>query len=393
MKAEHIRRLRAISETFYGDYLRDLRTIVDMDSGTYLLSGVNQVADFMVSKFETAGWVVERHRHLSSSGQAEIGDLLIARIQGRRPAAQGGQRVLLIGHMDTVFPEGTAKERPFKIEGNRALGPGVSDMKDGLLAGLYAVACLRQANLMDFDSVTYICNPDEEIGSPFSKSFIKERAGRADMCFVLESAREDGAVVSARKGVAQLRIVIHGRAAHAGVEPERGRSAILQAAHSTVGLHKLNGRWPDVTVNVGAIQGGTRANVVAEKCELMVDVRASTVAALGQALDEVGRLANDVVIPDMAIDVESMAEVPPMEKTEATARLLDTAKQIASALGFELNDVASGGASDANTAAPLCATLDGLGPIGGDDHSPTEWLDLTSVVPRITLLAGLIGLV
>jgi glutamate carboxypeptidase len=294
--------------------------------------------------------------------------------------------------MDTVFPEGTAAARPFRIEGSTAYGPGVSDMKGGLLGGLYAMSVLQDAGFGAFGSVTYVCNPDEEIGSPFSGPLILERAKGVDACFVLEGARENGDIVSARKGVMDFRIVVRGRAAHAGVEPERGRSAALQAAHTIVALHDLNGKWPGVTVNVGVVQGGTRPNVVAERCELHVDLRAPTRTSFEEAAEALHLAATLQIVPDTEAEVTPMSGFPPMEKTEATARLVDRARTIASELGFEVHDAATGGASDANPVAGLgIPTLDGLGPIGGADHSPGEWLDLDSVVPRISLLAGLIA--
>jgi glutamate carboxypeptidase len=212
------------------------------------------------------------------------------------------------------------------------------------------------------------------------------------VCFVLEGARENGDIVSARKGVADFSIQITGRAAHAGVEPERGRSAILQAAHTAIKLHELNGRWPGVTVNVGVIGGGIRPNVVAERCDLRVDVRAPAVAAFEEAVAAVRSLAQDRYVPDVQVEITSDAGFPPMEKTDATGILVEKARRIADELGFVLADAATGGASDANPVAGLgVPTLDGLGPIGGADHAPGEWLDLDSVVPRMTLLAGLIA--
>jgi glutamate carboxypeptidase len=265
-------------------------------------------------------------------------------------------------------------------------------MKGGLLTGYYAVACLQRLGFDGFGSITYVCNPDEEIGSPFSGPIILERAGEADVCFVLEGARENGDIVSARKGVADVRIVFHGRAAHAGVEPERGRSATLQAAHTTVALHGLNGRWPGVTVNVGVIQGGTRPNVVAERCEIQVDVRGTSAAAFDEAVAEVERTGRETIVPDVTVEVIRMSGFPPMEKSARTAELAERARRIAAELGFELKDAATGGASDANPVAGSgVPTLDGLGPIGGADHAPGEWLDLDSVVPRVSLLAGLIA--
>jgi glutamate carboxypeptidase len=384
--------LRAAAAARFDRYVAELRSLVDLDCGTYIPEGVNRVADHLRERFESSGWRTERLPHRPGAGETQLGDTLIATLEGRPGPDGAGRRILLVGHMDTVFPVGTAAERPFRIEGAKALGPGVSDMKGGLLGGLYAVSCLQDLGFDDFASITYVCNPDEEIGSPFSGPIIKERASNVNACFVLEGARENGDVVSARKGVADLRIVLHGRAAHAGVEPERGRSAALQAAHTTIALHQLNGRWPGMTVNVGVIQGGTRPNVVTERCELQVDVRSPQAATFEAALTEVERIAHDAVVPDVTAEVTRMSGFPPMEKTPGTARLADLAASIAGELGFELRDAATGGASDANPVAGMgIPVLDGLGPIGGSDHSPGEWLDLDSVVPRVALLAALVA--
>jgi glutamate carboxypeptidase len=381
--------IRKLAEDCYDSYLADLRALVNVDCGTYIPSGVNRVADLMQERFAARGWSTERFPHQPQGDEPRLGDVLVAT---RRGAPEDGRRILLVGHMDTVFPEGTAAERPFRIDGSTAYGPGVSDMKGGLLGGLYAMNVLQDVGCTAFGSVTYVCNPDEEIGSPFSGPLILERAKNVDTCFVLEGARENGDIVSARKGVTDFRIVIRGRAAHAGVEPERGRSATLQAAHTIVALHDLNGKWPGVTVNVGVVQGGTRPNVVAERCELQVDLRAPTRASFEEAVEALRMVATLQIVPDTEVEVTPMSGFPPMEKTDATARLVDQAKRIAGELGFEVNDAATGGASDANPVAGSgIPTLDGLGPIGGADHSPGEWLDLESVVPRIALLAGLIA--
>ena len=158
--------------------------------------------------------------------------------------------------MDTVFDEGTVAERPFRVDGDIASGPGVSDMKGGLLTGFVATEVLQEAGFDGFGTITYVCNPDEEIGSPYSGPVIRELAPQHDAAFVLEGARANGDIVSARKGITDFRITIAGRAAHAGVEPEKGRNAVLEAAHAIVALQGLNGRWPGVTVNVGVVQGG-----------------------------------------------------------------------------------------------------------------------------------------
>jgi glutamate carboxypeptidase len=298
----------------------------------------------------------------------------------------------MIGHTDTVFDPGTAAERPFRIEGDRALGPGVTDMKGGLLTGFFAVETLLAAGFDGFGRITYVNNPDEEIGSPWSREVILSEAANADAALVLEGARENGDIVSSRKGVLDVRFEITGRAAHAGVEPERGRSAILEAAHKTVAIQALNGRWPGVTANVGVVAGGTRPNVVPERCVIEFDVRSPHEDTFEQAGEAVRQIAQTHTVPDVSVQMFSHGWHRPMEKKEGGARLAALAIQVASELGFELKDASTGGASDANTTSGAgVPSLDGLGPIGGDDHGPNEWLDLTSVVPRISLLAGILS--
>ena len=358
-------------------YLVELEQLVNIDCGSYTPEGVNRVADFCADAFGALGASVER------LPAERLGDLVIGRLAGEGP------RLLLIGHMDTVFDPGTAAERPFRRDGDRALGPGVTDMKGGLLAGFHALAALKAAGVAP--AVTYVCNPDEEIGSPFSGPHIRRLAAEHDAALVLECARANGDIVSARKGIADYHVEITGRAAHAGVEPEKGRSAILEAAHKVLALTALNGRWPSVTVNVGVIEGGTRPNVVAARCGLKVDLRAASVVEFDAAATELERIVTTASVDGTHATLDRVAGHQPMERSPAIARLVGLAQQVAGELGFSVNDAATGGASDANTCAAVgLPVLDGLGPIGGDDHSPDEWLDVTSIGPRTALLAGVI---
>ena len=369
------------------EFVDALRGMVNVDCGSYTPEGVNAIADLCQSRFEKAGWEVERRQHRPGEGEQRLGDLVVGRVEGR-----GRTRVLMIGHTDTVFDPGTSAERPFRIEGERALGPGVTDMKGGLLTGFFAVETLLAAGFDGFDRITYVNNPDEEIGSPWSREVILSEAADADVALVLEAARENGDIVSSRKGVLDVRLEITGRAAHAGVEPERGRNAILEAAHKTVAIQALNGRWPGVTANVGVVSGGTRPNVVPERCVIGFDVRSPHEDTFEQAGRAVREIAETHAVPDVSVQMISHGWHRPMEKKEGGARLAALAIQVASELGFELRDTSTGGASDANTTSGAgVPTLDGLGPIGGDDHGPSEWLDLSSVVPRISLLAGIVS--
>ena len=381
--------LAALGATVAADepaYLADLERLVNTDCGSYTPDGVDQIGEF-VGWFMTAqGASVERRPDL----EGRLGSTVIGTWRGGSEV-QGGPRVLLIGHMDTVFDPGTAAERPFAINDGNATGPGVTDMKSGLLAGLYALKALLAAGPLPFERLTYVANPDEEIGSPSSTPHIREIAADSDVCLVLECARANGDIVSSRKGILDARVTIHGRAAHAGVEPEKGRSAILAAADLVTRLHALNGRWDGVTVNVGVIDGGTRPNVVAERASLEVDVRAVRRSDLEAAEAEIRTLLGTLAVPDTTAEIAPMARWWPMEKLERSGRLVDHAQAIARRLGFEVRDAATGGASDANTTAGMgVPSIDGLGPIGGNDHSPAEYLEVASIVPRTTLLAGLL---
>jgi glutamate carboxypeptidase len=365
-------------------YLADLERLVNIDCGSYTPAGVDEVGRFVAGFLADIGASVEAR----PDPAGRLGATIVGTLRG---SASPGARLLLIGHMDTVFDPGTAAERPFAIAEGIATGPGVTDMKSGLLAGLYAIRALVRRGELPFEQLTFVANPDEEIGSPSSTPHIIELAATADASLVLECARANGDIVSSRKGILDARITVHGRAAHAGVEPEKGRSAILAAADLVERLHALNGRWPGVTVNVGVIGGGTRPNVVAERCTVEVDVRAVRREDLEAAEGAIVDLLGELSVPDTTAELEPMARWWPMEKLERSGRLVEHAAALADRLGFTVRDAATGGASDANTTAGLgVPSLDGLGPIGGNDHAPAEYLDVASIVPRTALVAGLI---
>ena len=365
-------------------YLADLERLVNIDCGTYTPDGVDEVGRWTATFLGQLGAEID----VRPDPDGLFGKTIVATFAGKAD----GPRVLLIGHMDTVFDPGTVAARPFRVDDGIAYGPGVTDMKSGLLAGLYALkSIIAELDGLPFERLTFIANPDEEVGSPSSRDHIRAAAADVDVCLVLECARANGDIVSARKGILDTRLTVNGRAAHAGVEPEKGRSAILEAARLVRDLHALNGRWPGVTVNVGKITGGTRPNVVAERCDLEVDVRSTTAEGLAEVEAAINELAVATEVPDTTIDANVVVSWLPMEKLERSGRLVEHAQAIAERLGFTVRDTATGGASDANTTSGMgVPSLDGLGPIGGNDHAPAEYLDIESIVPRTTLLAGLL---
>ena len=373
--------LREHVERALPNYMADLERLVNIDCGSYTKAGVDEVG----------GWVADQLSEIGCSvtveSNPELGDTIVGELSG-----SDNGRVLIVGHTDTVFDPGTVAERPFRVRDGRAHGPGVNDMKAGVLAGLYSLRAVRAVvGGLPFARLTFVANPDEEIGSPSSTPFIERAARDADVALVLELARRNGDIVTARKGIADYELVLHGRAAHSGVEPEKGRSAIVEAAHKTLALTALNGRWPGVTVNVGLIDGGTRPNIVADRCRMQIDVRATTREDLAACEAAIREICATSSVPAVTCEVRTMHGWPPMEKTAATAELADAAFAIAGRLGFELHDASTGGASDANTTSGSgAATLDGLGPVGGDDHAPGEYTEIESIVPRVTLLAALL---
>jgi glutamate carboxypeptidase len=362
-------------------FLADLQALVNVDCGTANKAGVDAVGSLFRE------WLLAAGCELTEFPLPDYGNCLLATLPGR-----GTARVLLSGHLDTVFPEGTAAARPMRIEGNKILGPGANDMKAGLLAGLYAMRALQQVGLTAFERIDFFVNTDEEVGSPVSPRLYRDLAAQADAALVLECGRMNGDIVSARKGCSTYRFTVRGKQAHAGVEPERGANAIVELARCVRELTALNGLNEGSTVNVGTIGGGTASNVVPDVAWADVDTRFVTAEA-GRALDQaVRRIAAQPSVAGTAIEVSGGVERGPMEKTAATAFLVELGRELAAALGFTFADIRTGGASDANYIAALgVPTLDGMGPVGGYDHSPDEYVDLESIVPRTALLAGLIA--
>jgi glutamate carboxypeptidase len=377
--------IRRWLEAALEDYLDDLEILVNRDCGTSYKEGVDQVADWIEARMWQLGATVERRI------VADYGDMLLGRWPGR-----GGGRILLSGHLDTVYPPGVAAERPMRRASDdldHLVGPGVADMKSGLLSGLYAIAVLRALGLDRWEEVAMICNSEEEIGSPVSSEWLGELAGQYDAALVLEAARANGDVVTGRKGGGSWVVRVEGKAAHAGVEPEKGANAFVQLAHHALAVDALNGTIPGATIVIGMAQAGLAPNMVPPHAELTIDGRALEPEALAQ-LDEAIRGAVEASAGQVAgtrSHVEGGITKFPMPRTEPTLRLYRLATESAVAQGFTINEQVTGGTSDGNYLAMKgIAVLDGLGPVGGLDHSPDEYIRADSIVPRTAMLAGLI---
>jgi glutamate carboxypeptidase len=302
---------------------------------------------------------------------------------------------MFIGHMDTVFPDQEARKRPYTVtqhDGVRvAKGPGILDMKSGLLMGMYALHLLITQQQDTYHSVTFICNSDEEIGSLSSKALISRLAKEMDAVMVLEPGRQLNAVVSARKGIGHYRVEVEGIAAHAGVEPDKGRSAILELAHQVVALQALNGTVPGATLNVGIMHGGERTNVIPDSAYCELDIRVSDHAGLEAIEAAMHSITAQPTVQGTKVTLSGGIRALPFERNERSTRLLRLAQEAASELGLTLEDVASGGASDANTTAGMgLPTIDGLGPAGGLAHNPDEYIELDTLPIRVAFISKLV---
>lgn len=363
------------------NYLNELEYLVNIDSGSGNPDGVSKVADFFIEKYKELGWKVKRHELAKGIGPC----LEIESCPSER------YNILLIGHMDTVFKIGTAKERPFTIIEDRAYGPGVIDMKSGLLSMYYALREIHEKDLGEDLNIKVILNSDEEIGSRWSSEIIEQSAKNSDVVFVLEPARANGALVLQRKGLGAYDIRFNGIAAHAGVEPEKGASAITEMGNWIVKLNELNNYEAGTTVNVGIAAGGTARNVVAEEAKIQVDLRFKEITEMDRIDEAIEDLISKPTIKDVNVEVNKLGMRPPMNPTDITMQIWDAIQKIGQELGLKLDWVATGGGSDANiTASVGVPSIDGLGPIGGGAHGKSEYLEIDSIQPRLELLKRLI---
>ena len=374
------------AEQLMDAYLDDLKTIVNIDSGTFTKAGVDRVAAYLQERFQGLGFSTRFEQ------QEHYGDHLVATHQGNAP---GGPRILLIGHIDTVLPDGEAGRRPFAIsrrDGARiATGPGILDMKSGVLIGMYALHLLLEGQQANYSQVTFICNSDEEIGSPSSRPLIQQLAQQADAVLVLEPGRAQGTIVSSRKGCGQYRVEVHGLSAHAGVEPQRGRNAILELSYQVQKMQALNGTIPGATLSVGIIRGGERTNVVPDYAYFDMDVRVADQASLKMLEEAMRQVTHQNKLAGTRITLSGSLLCQPFERNQHNEQLVALAKEAGRELGVKIQDVGSGGASDANTTAAMAIpTLDGLGAGGGLAHNPGEYIELDYLPTRIALAAGLI---
>ncbi len=342
--------------------------------------------------------VHERARHVFMSALIELGWHVVETgpIDGPRHVyARPAQRArptmtqLVIGHYDTVWPVGTVADRPFTIDGNVIRGPGVFDMKGGLVQLILAIKTLQELGLEPEIMPIVFVNADEEIGSRTSTRYIRRLAQFANRALVLEPALgDDGDLKTERKGIGRFTVTVHGKAAHAGLDPTGGASAILELSHVIQKLFAMNDPDSGITINVGTIDGGVQPNVIAPHSTAVVDVRVPTVVEG----DRIEKLIHgmEAETPGVRLRIEGAIGRPSMEPTPRNEALWQQAVAAAGDLGLEIGRAKVGGGSDGNTTSQYTATLDGLGPVGHGAHAPHEFLYIDKTLERAALLTLLL---
>ena len=357
-----------------------VRELVQLESPSSDKASVDQAQSLVAGWASAAGGKVRRHAF------AGFGDSLEVRFG---PAARGAKPRLLLGHLDTVWELGVLARMPLRVTRDRISGPGVLDMKAGVAMALTALESLGELKLLE-RPVILLLHGDEEIGSPVSRALTERVAVRCESVYVLEPAQgESGAYKTARKGVGQYRLAVQGRAAHSGVDYEQGHSAIVELARQIEALHGLTDLSTGITVNPGVMGGGTRSNVVAAEAWVEIDVR----VARRRDVTRMDRLLHLRKPRDQGCTLAVTGGInrPPMERTPGTVALFRRAQAIGAALGFALEEAATGGGSDGNfTSALGIATLDGMGAVGAGAHAAHEFLWRRHLTPRTTLLAAML---
>ncbi|MTH44855.1 M20 family metallopeptidase [Intestinirhabdus alba] len=363
-------------------YIAELESLVNVDCGTTTVEGVATVAGIVTRLWQQEGWHTE---------SVDLGDRVGPGLfVTNRPGATQFD-VLLVGHLDTVFPPGTVAERPMSRDETRLYGPGVADMKSGLLNILWAMRTLAPEHRERL-SIAVAMNPDEETGSVYSHAWIGELAKKSRCVLVCEAARADGSLVKARKGTAGYLLTFTGRAAHAGNEPEKGRSAITALANCILAVNALADSARGTTLNIGIVHGGSAANVVPDTAVAELDVRYwqnDEDTRIHQALQA---LCQRGFLDGVTTTLTQVHHKPAMAPDDETQRLMALVEQAGREEGVEITWQAVGGGSDANhTAALGIPSLDGFGPVGAGFHSPAEWLDIASIEPRVRLLRRVVS--
>lgn len=375
-------------------YLDTLRALVEVESGSKDVEGLAQLAALLATKLKALGGEVSviepTEMYRMEDTPPRVGSTVKAEFKGR-----GTKKVLFIAHMDTVYPKGTLKDQPFRIDGNKAYGLAIADDKQGVALILHVIALLKKAGIDDYGTLTVLINGDEEVSSPGSRSVVSSVAADQDMTLSFEAGGTDGTVRLATSGIGSAYLSVEGRASHAGANPEGGINALTELAHQLLQMQDLSVPDAGLKLNWTVAQAGTTRNVIPASAKAQADARALRVADFDRLDKEMRRRIQNVRVPGAKVDLKFEVRRPPLEATEASRALGKRAQAIYGELGLpmKVSDVATGGGTDAAFAAVRARgpVIEGLGLTGHGAHSnDAEYVELDTIVPRLYLAARLV---
>ena len=379
--ANHCAELMQYFEARSTEALAFLRWLVEQESMSRTPDAVTALAENLGTTLNDLGAAVSFTRH------NEAGAAIIARFDSMSASSEE-KRLLIVGHLDTVWPIGTTASRPFRIDGNRAYGPGTFDMKSGLMIATFAIQAIRALGNKTARPVTFLFTADEETGSEFSRDLIEEEARSAHAALVLEPPIPGGKLKTGRKGVGIFELIVRGRSAHAGNDPRNGVNAITEMAHQILAVNGLMDYDLGTTLNVGVVNGGVLSNVVAAEARAQIDFRYKILEEGERITQAFSRL--EPRLEGASIEVRGGINRQPLVRTPEIGELFGHAKQLAAELGFEIDEGSVGGASDGNIiAAAGVPVLDGLGVDGAGAHAEHEHIILDDIPRRAALLTRL----
>lgn len=372
-----MKHLLAFCESARDDTLAALETLVRLESPTTDKAAVDRCGVEVAARLAGLG------------GRVDLVESAAAGNTVRAEFGEQGRRIMLLGHLDTVWPVGHLQRMPLRLEDGRLHGPGAFDMKGGIAIALLALRAVSTVTPQRLPRVTVLLTADEETGSHASRALIEREARRHDAVLVLEPPLPGGALKTARKGCGEYELHVAGVAAHAGIEPERGASAVMELAEQLLAIERLQDAAKGTTINAGLVAGGSRSNVVPDQAHAVIDVRVTSAAEAARLDRELRGLTPRR--PRTSLSLSGGVDRPPLERTDEVARLFAAAQSVAVALGFELREGSTGGASDGNfTAAAGVPTLDGLGAEGDGAHADHEHILVDRLARRAALIAGLL---
>ena len=370
-------------EAHRAEMLEFTRWLVEQESMSREPEATRLIAEKLGERLASTGAAVEL------LNDKRYGSTLRARFNSSSDESSKGKQLLVVGHLDTVWPIGTLAARPFRVEVDRAFGPGIFDMKAGVMLAAFAMRAIKELGRATTRRTTLLMTCDEETGSHFSRDIIEDETRSSHAALVLEPPIPGGTIKTGRKGVGEFELIIRGRPAHAGNDPRAGISAITEMAHQILAINKLNDYERGTTVNVGVVRGGVLSNVITAEAHAFIDMRFRTVDEGDRITDALSKL--QPVLEGARMEVLGGINRPPLVRTAQTGELFEHAKSLASEIGFDLNEGSVGGGSDGNFIAALgVPVLDGLGVDGAGAHAEHEHILISDVPRRAALLTRLI---